>query len=131
MKLKYLFFTAVLGIASSAFAATPAPAASTAAHPHSGVEMCKAHADKCKADAAKFDQWCSANADKCEAFKAWAGKHVEYCSTHEKECAEHRHEMMEHMKERCEKNPDKPMCQKIKSHEAGEDNGGEDMPPPR
>lgn len=131
MKLKYMFFAALLGLAGSAHAATPAPTAGTgmgAARDHRGMEMCKEHAQECKDAAAKFDKWCAANADKCVALKAWAEKHVEYCQAHEKECAEHMHKMHEHMKEWCDKNKDNEHCQKMKSH-GDEDMGGDEPPP--
>lgn len=129
MKLRYLFFAALLGIASTAFGSTPAPTAGTAmGGMHHGMDMCKEHAQECKDSAAKFDKWCAANADKCVALKAWAEKHVEYCQAHEKECAEHRHHMMEHMKDWCSKHPDKDMCNKKESHE---DMNDEDAPPPK
>ena len=145
MRLKYLFFTALLGLAGTAFAATPVPVGPTANspgsaagmphHDHGGADLCKTHADECKADAAKFDTWCAANADKCTAVKAWNEKRIEFCSAHEKECAEHRKMMMEHAKQYCSKNPAEPHCHAIVAkHQPGDnsdnDEGGGDMPPP-
>jgi hypothetical protein len=129
MKLKYMFFAALLGRAGSAFAATPAPgAASKAMMPHPGEKYCSEHAQECKDSAAKFDKWCAANADKCVAVKAWNEKRIEYCSAHEKECAEHMHKMHEHMKDWCAKNKDDEHCKKMKSHE---DDMEGDTPPPK
>jgi hypothetical protein len=126
MKLKTILFATLVSIAGTAIAAaTPAsqPAPSKGEH-----HYCTDHAQECKDAAAKFDSWCSANADKCTAMKAWAEKHVEYCSAHEKECAEHHHKFADHMKDWCAKNPDKPRCQEMKNHE--DDEMGGDAPPP-
>ena len=128
MKLRTVLFASLLALAGSAFAATPAPAASTG-KPHPGMKYCSEHAQECKDNAAKFDQWCSANADKCTALKSWAEKRREYCEAHGQECEEHMHKMHEHMQKWCAKNPDD--CKAMKERHGDEgDMGGDEMSPP-
>ena len=126
MKLNTFIFAGLLALSGAAFAGTPAPAASTGAQPgmghHDHMDMCKEHAQECKDDAAKFDTWCAANADKCMGVKAFAEKHIEWCSTHEKECADHRHDMHDHMKEWCAKNPSNEHCKMMQQKHS--DTGG-------
>jgi len=128
MKLKSLFFAALLALCGTAFAATPAPAASTG-KPHPGLRYCSQHDKECKDNAAKFDQWCSANADKCTALKAWAERRREYCDAHGQECEERMHKMHEHMKKYCSKNPDDEHCKAMKERH-GDEGDMNDMPPP-
>lgn len=132
MKLRYVLIAALWGlISTAAFAATPAPASSTAGKPHPGMNYCAEHTQECKDNAAKFDTWCSANAEKCTALKNWAEKRREYCEANGKKCEEHMHKMHEHMKEWCSKNPDDEHCKMMKDRKSGDmgDMGG-DMPPP-
>ena len=70
MRLTTIFAAALLALASGAFAASPAPAGASAAHPGERGHCCADNAKECNDQAAKFDQWCSANADKCTALKA-------------------------------------------------------------
>ena len=128
MKLRSLLLATTLMVAGSAWAATPAPSAST--HPHPGMKYCSEHAQECKDNAAKFDQWCSANADKCTALKAWAERRREYCEANGKKCEEHMHRMHAHMQKWCAKNPSDEHCQMMKEHGDEGDMGG-DMPPPK
>lgn len=131
MKLKYLMFTALLALASSAFGATPPPPGATGNGPmghHEG--RCQANPQECKDAAAKFDTWCSANADKCTALKAWAEKRREYCEANGKTCEERMQKMHEHMKDWCGKNPDDEHCKMMKSNGDKGDMGGDEMPPP-
>lgn len=128
MKLPILLVSALLGLSLSAFAATT-PSATPASQPAQGKgehHYCTEHAQECKDNAAKFDSWCSANADKCTGFKAWAEKHIEFCSAHEKECAEHHEKRHEKMEERCAQNPDKPRCKDMKNND---EMGGDALPP--
>ena len=129
MKLKTVLFAALLALAGSAFAATPAPSASTADYPHPGMKYCSEHAQECKDNAAKFDQWCSANADKCTALKNWAEKRREYCEANGQKCEEMMHKMHEHMKKYCSKNPDDEHCKAMKERH-GDEGDMNDMPPP-
>jgi hypothetical protein len=130
MKFRTALFATVLAFASTAFAATPAPASSTGGKPHPGMKYCSEHAQECKDNAAKFDSWCSANADKCMDLKAWAERRREYCETHGQECKEHMHKMHEHMKEWCSKNPDDEHCKMMMNPHGDEEDMGGDMPPP-
>ena len=112
MKLRTLFFAALLGLLSTAaFAAnTPAPAAGTGMGPmHGGMGMCQQNAQECKDLAGKFDQWCSANADKCTAMKAHMEKRREWCEKNMDKCKE----MMERM-------------HKHRHGDHGQDQGGDD-----
>ena len=102
MKLKVLLFAAALGLASSAFGASPAPAAGTGGGPMKHEGYCKQNAQECKDTAAKFDQWCSANADKCVALKTMVEKRRERCEANKDKCEE----MMERMHERREAKKD-------------------------
>ena len=131
MKLKMFLFTALLALAGSAFAADPAPSASTGMGAHMGP--CEKDAAKCQADAAKFDQWCSANAQKCTSLKAWAEKRIERCEANKQKCEERMermHKMHERMKAMCAKNPDDEHCKMMMDKKGDEGDMGGEMPPP-
>lgn len=84
MKIRYLLFTALMGLATTAaFADTPAPAAGNTAAPHG---MCAKTPDQCTQLAAKFDTWCQANADKCTGLKAHIEKRREWCAANQAKC---------------------------------------------
>jgi hypothetical protein len=132
MKLKFVFFAALLALTGSAFGATPPPPASTGMGPtakHQGP--CERDPSQCQAEAAKFDNWCQANADKCVRLKAWAEKRREFCEANKPKCEKMRQKMHEHMKKFCASNPDDEHCKMMmdKKGDAG-DMGGEMPPPP-
>lgn len=130
MKPRHLLMGALLGLFSlTGLAANPAPAAATAA---GGGKMerggwCKAHADDCSAQAAKFDQWCSTNSDKCQALKAGIERRREFCENNKAECKEQREQARADMKEWCQSHADRPMCKAMNEREQEND---EDAPPP-
>jgi hypothetical protein len=133
MKLRIVIFTALLALAGSAFAATPAPSASTGMAPgdkHMGP--CEKDPAQCKADAAKFDQWCSANAEKCTNLKAWAEKRREFCEKNAQKCEEMKEKMKEHHDEMCKQDPSKPHCHAMRANQQPGDNDQPDdqAPPP-
>jgi hypothetical protein len=135
MKLRTLLFTALLGLAGTAFAATPPPASSTGMGPtgkHQGP--CEKDPSKCQAEAAKFDTWCSANADKCNGLKAWAEKRREYCEANAQKCEEHRQKMMQRHEELCQQDPSKPHCHAMRANNQpgpnDNDESPDQMPPP-
>ena len=98
MKLHIVFLAAALGLATTAFGATPAPGASTGGMPMKGG-MCQKNAQECQQLAGKFDQWCSANADKCMAMKAHMEKRREWCEANKEKCEKMMHRMHEHMRD--------------------------------
>jgi len=108
MKLRIILLSALLGLASSAFAATPAPAGDSSMGPAKGG-FCAQNAGECKDLATKFDQWCTENGDKCTAAKAHMEKHREWCEQNKDKCEK----MMKRMHERRGKKQD-------------EDQGGDD-----
>ena len=132
MKLKAIVFTALLALAGSAFAASPAPAASTGMGPGAKHEgPCEKDQAKCQAEAAKFDQWCSANADKCMKLKAWAEHRREACEKNKEKCQER----MEKMRERHEERRDMKQDQKNgqpgpNDNQSQPDEPGDDQAPP-
>ena len=99
MKLHIVFLAAALGLATTAFGATPAPAAGTGMGPAGHHDFCQQNAQECKDEAAKFDQWCSANADKCVALKARVEKRREWCEANKDKCEEMMKRMHEHMRD--------------------------------
>ena len=91
MKLRIVFFAALLGLCSAAFAdTTPAPAGTPPAGPHG---MCAKSPDQCTQLATKFDQWCTANADKCTEAKAMMEKRREFCEANKAKCQAMREKM--------------------------------------
>ena len=128
MKLRLLMITALLGLSASAFAANPAPAASTGAGHMMGRHYCEKNAKDCKDQAAAFDKWCGENADKCTELKAFVERHREWCEKNPGDCKEMRENMHKHMQEMCAKNPDMPRCKAMNSKDEDSEN---DMTPPR
>lgn len=115
MKLRIILLAALMGLSFSAFAANPAPAASTGMGPMHGG-MCKQNPDQCSQLAAKFDQWCGANADKCTDMKAHFEKRREWCESNKEKCQE----MMQKMHER----------HRGEKQDQGDDDGDDTSSPP-